>query len=264
MIDEKYNELVIGWLDNDLSPSQEKELDKLIAEGIISSVDLDEFRKMYFDMQQIPSPEPPETMPVNFYRWLNKHTHTNPLSITKILSGIYSYFDRMRIRRTAFAFLILVIGFTAGLAYHVNTIRTREIRNLNDEIVSMKSMMVLTLLEQSSSFDRLKAVSLSAGIDNRDEQVMNALFNTLNNDPNVNVRLAALEALATRGKNPKVRKMLVQSIDRQQSPIIQVAMADVMLNLDDKNSIPELRQLLNKTDLNETVRQHIQHTITKL
>lgn len=264
MIDEKYSELIIGWLDNELSPDQKKELDRLIEQGIINSTDLEEFGKMYSDMDKMPVPDPSETLPVNFYRWLANHTYVNHSSFKEFLSDIYSRFDRMRIRRMVYAFIILVIGFSAGLMYRVNTVRTQEIRNLNNEIVSMKSMMVLTLLEQSSSFDRLKAVNLSSGIDNKDEQVINALFKTLNNDPNVNVRLAALDALAKRGKNPEVRKMLVQSIDRQQSPIIQVAMADVMLSLDDKNSVPMFRRLLQKSDLNETVRQHIQHTIAKL
>lgn len=264
MIDEKYSDLIIDWLDDNLSPERKKELDRLLAEGFIDFGELEELKKLHSDIEQVPVPAPGESMRLSFYQWLSRQHKPVKNRLVDSLAEIFGKINGATVRRMAYAAFILVFGFTAGMLYRANMVRTQEIENLNMEINSMKAMMVLTLLDQSSSFERLKAVSLSSGIDNKDHRVINALFQTLNNDPNVNVRLAALEALSKRGQDPMVRKNLVLSIDKQQSPIIQVAMADVMLSLNDKNSVQKFQQLLKKQDLNKTVRVHLEHTISKL
>ncbi len=178
----------------------------MLEEGIIDPGELDDFKNMYSGMEQVQVPDPGENLHLNFYRWLSRQRPSEPGRIKGFLSAFFAKIEAATVRRMAYAVIILIFGFTAGMLYRVNTVRTQEIKNLNTEINSMKAMMVLTLLDQSSSFDRLKAVSLSTGIDNRDQRVIAALFQTLNNDPNVNVRLAALEALSKRGQDPMVRK----------------------------------------------------------
>jgi len=61
-----------------------------------------------------------------------------------------------------------------------------------------------------------------------------------------------------------VREGLVQSISMQDSPLLQSAIADVMVKLQEKKSIESFRQLLTKKDLNEMVRLKIEQSIHKL
>jgi hypothetical protein len=77
-------------------------------------------------------------------------------------------------------------------------------------------------------------VSYTSDITHADEKVINALFTTLNNDLNVNVRLVALEALTQFAKDAIVREGLVKSLAVQDSPMVQVALADVMVKLQEK------------------------------
>ena len=93
---------------------------------------------------------------------------------------------------------------------------------------------------------------------------MDALFTTLNEDPNVNVRLATLDALVKLAHDPKVREGLVRSIDLQDSPIMQSAIADVMVKLQEKSSVQYLQKLLGKKDLNQMVKINIEKSIQKL
>jgi hypothetical protein len=87
---------------------------------------------------------------------------------------------------------------------------------------------------------------------------------TLNNDPNVNVRLTTLEALTHFARDPVVREGLIQSILQQESPLVQAALADVMLRLQEKRAIPSFKKLLLQKDLNGMVRTKIEETITRL
>jgi hypothetical protein len=82
----------------------------------------------------------------------------------------------------------------------------------------MRQTMLLTMLEQPSATDRLKAVTYTDELDEVDDKVIDALLQTLNNDPNVNVRLVTVEALHKLASHPKVRQGLIQSITRRNLP----------------------------------------------
>ena len=99
---------------------------------------------------------------------------------------------------------------------------------------------------------------------NVDLKVIDALLTTLNEDPNVNVRLATLGALTKLADDPRVREGLVHSIEQQDSPIMQLAIADVMVKLQEKRSVRSLQRLLNKKDINPKVKLNIEKSILKL
>jgi len=63
---------------------------------------------------------------------------------------------------------------------------------------------------------------------------------------------------------PAVREGLVQSIVQQESPLVQSALADVMLKLLERRSIPPFKKLLFQKDLNGQVRSKIEQTISRL
>jgi HEAT repeat protein len=123
---------------------------------------------------------------------------------------------------------------------------------------------MLTLLEQPSATARLKAVNLTNELSGPDEVVTNALFTTLNNDDNVNVRLAALEALFIYSNLPEVRKGLVESISHQKSPLVLVTLSKAMVLLQEKGSAEKLKQLLKEHDFDDNVENRIKEDIQKI
>jgi len=128
----------------------------------------------------------------------------------------------------------------------------------------MQEEMLLTLIEQESATDRLKAVSLTQNISKADEKVVNALLQSLNQDPNVNVRLVAIEALLRYAEQPEVRMGLINSISKQDSPLVQIALSEAMVLLSEKNAVQELKELLEKKDLNEAVKAKLSESIEVL
>jgi HEAT repeat protein len=120
------------------------------------------------------------------------------------------------------------------------------------------------MLEKESATDRLKAVSLSSEMEGQSKRVTLALFKTLNSDPSVNVRLAALDALQIYAKSPAVREELVRSIAQQDSPLVQVALADLMAALQEKSSVTELKKLLKQRSTPKEVKKRIEENIKVL
>jgi hypothetical protein len=60
----------------------------------------------------------------------------------------------------------------------------------------MRELVALTAGQQSAS-ERLRGVSWANQVESSDGQVLAALLDSVNHDPNVNVRLAAADALRT-------------------------------------------------------------------
>jgi hypothetical protein len=158
--------------------------------------------------------------------------------------------------------LLLVGGFSAGLLMQKRT-SGDEVRVLASEVTNLKEMMMISLLEKESATDRLKAVSLTEEIQGS-RKVTDALFKTLNADPSVNVRLASLEALQHYSKSPTVREGLVRAITQQDSPLVLVALADLMVKLQEKSSVKELRKIMDQKSTPTEIKQRIKESINVL
>ena len=110
---------------------------------------------------------------------------------------------------------------------------------------------------------RSRAVNLAAELPNADEQVINALIMTLNNDENLNVRLASLESLIRYADLPGVRGALIDALKDQESPIMQVAIADALVAIQEKSSIETMKSLKENVE-DELVRSKLEENIQTL
>jgi HEAT repeat protein len=96
------------------------------------------------------------------------------------------------------------------------------------------------------------------------EQVLSALLQALNSDPNVNVRLAAVDALEKFARFTTVQHGLVEALARQDSPLVQIEVINVIVQSQNKESIPILKTLLKNSQLDDSVRQCAERGIQEL
>jgi HEAT repeat protein len=160
----------------------------------------------------------------------------------------------------------LIILLCIGGAYwlgHSNK-QGQEVQELHAQVHDQGQTMMLAMLDNPLASERIKAVGYTSDLKKVDKRVIDALLATLNSDPNVNVRLSALEALAALGNDPEVRTGLIESISTQDSPVIQLAIADVMLKWQEKSSINSFKQLLKQKGLDDEVKKKVKETMAKL
>lgn len=110
------------------------------------------------------------------------------------------------------------------------------------------------LYDMNSAASRIEAIASICGRKNNTQTVINALIHTLNNDPNTNVRLAALDELTKFHKKMYVRKALVTSLKKQQDPVVQINLIDLLTQMGERNVLPGLEQMVNDKNTNKTVR----------
>jgi hypothetical protein len=140
----------------------------------------------------------------------------------------------------------------------------REIAEVRGELRDMRQMLTLSLMQQQSATERLRGVSWTAQIDQPGNEVVAALLDTLLHDPNVNVRLAAVDALRRFSDRPDVRLGTKRAVSDPSSPLLQVAVIDFMVETRDPQAAALLRTLAADSSLDELVRGRAQWGLDRL
>jgi len=131
---------------------------------------------------------------------------------------------------------------------------TQQIAAMRSEMHDLREMVSLSLMQQQSATERLKGVSWTGQLDRPSSEVVSALLDTLMHDPNVNVRLATIDALERFASQDEVRRGTIQAVRQQPSPLVQVALIDFMVKTHERESLPVLRQLAMDPQANDAVR----------
>lgn len=265
---EQYEQLFTGWIENELSAAQREDLDQHIEGCAACKQELEAMKVLWQDMGGIESPEPSAHLRVKFQAMLN--TYKAEVEHRNFWDNLKESISRLWHWRPQVAFpyqaAVVLLSFVGGYwFFHAgNSNQDEKLQTLSTQVHELKQTMMLALLENPSASERMRAVSYTSEIKHVDREVIDALIATLNNDENVNVRLSTLDVLARMAGHPEVREGLIKSIGQQDSPLVQSAIADVMIKLQEKRSVKPFRELLKQKDLNPAVKDKIRETITEL
>lgn len=163
---------------------------------------------------------------------------------------------------------LLLVGVLAGNYFGNrpgnNIANPDEMAQLRKQLEQTQQLVVLSMLQQQSASERLQGVSFSQTEAHLDPQITAALLHTLRYDGSVDVRLAALDALSKHSSQPQVRNGVLDALQEQQSPLVQVALIDQLLEWHDKNAVQQLRNLEQTPNVNAAVKQRAEWAVSKL
>ncbi|MEO8658131.1 MAG: zf-HC2 domain-containing protein [Bryobacteraceae bacterium] len=157
---------------------------------------------------------------------------------------------------------MLAAGVGLGSLITASRQNSQEVAALRQELAGMRQTVTLSLLQQQNATDRLRGVAWSERVAHPDAEVLTALLFTLNHDQNINVRLSSVDALANFTSSPLVRKAIPGSIDKQDSPLVQVALIDLMSATRGRDIDEALRLAAANPTLNEAVRDRARKALT--
>ena len=167
--------------------------------------------------------------------------------------------------RLAAAVLVVAIGFGAGFYMgHGKENGSGRIERLSREVDHLQQQVTLSLLDQSSASARLQGIALTSRVQEPGPSLIAALLDTLDNDPSVNVRLSAVDALYLFSNREEVKTALSASLARQTSPLVQIALIDLLVSLKEKQAAVALKKLLNDKKIIPEVQQRAQLGISKI
>jgi anti-sigma factor RsiW len=272
-------ELLPDYLQGALSPAQTAEVEQHCEHCAGCAQDIVMWKKLALLPQETPSVESRQRFDAMMHAYsttvagtaasvraiANAHAVQQQPSTAKPSWNFIEWL-RSPFGAVAWSAALLLIGLYAGthLGNRTTTAPSEEIASLHAEVTSMRQLVALSMLQQQSASERLQGVSWSTREDHLDPQVQAALMRTLRSDGSVDVRLAALDALSRHATQPLVRKNVLDALQEQQSPLVQVAMIDQLTEWRDPGAAKSLRLLEQTPNLNPAVKQRAEWAIAKL
>jgi len=234
------------------------ELDSHIAVCPDCRHDLERMQLLWDQLGSIPVDEPTPALRRRFYALLDEAKRTEGARLPNRF--------RSWLRSPAFfpitAAACLLIGLALGRVGGGKP--DTEMSQLRGEVASLRQIVALSLLQNQSASDRLRGVTYSTEVNQPDREVLAALVDRLNYDTNVNVRLAAIDALQRSMRDPMVRQGVRESLARQDSPLVQLALIELMSEARDPQAKAALERLTREASLNPAVKLKAERALLRL
>ncbi len=266
MTSEEIRVLIPQYLSNQLTPSEKILFEAQLAADPELREEFEEFRSLWGELGALPEEEPSAALRSRFYKKLLdvKSGRSRPL-----MGGFAWWKPGLAglVRQVAMALALFALGMYVGrakLGGQGQPESTQEVRRLGTEVQNLRQTVALSLLERQSATSRLEGISWTNRVARPDHDLVTALVTVLDHDPNINVRLSALDALGKFSDEASVRKSLVNAIPLQDSPLVQIALIDALVHMRDNAAAKELRKLHENAEVNSAVRQRAEWGLQKL
>lgn len=220
--------------------------------------ELDMLRTHWAALGLLEDAEPDPSLRRGFYRSLEAFQE----GLTHRQRPWLAWWPKTAALQVALSIALLFAGGAAG--YWVSGQNSPQVAELRQEVERLNQVMALSLLQQQSAFTRLEGVAWAYRVERSDSEVLEALLRTADSDPSVDVRLAAVDALRLFSDNASLRPRLAQSLPRQNSPLMQVALIDLLVELRERSAVPQLQRLLKEPALDQTVQKRAQRALYRL
>jgi len=268
MNDEHVRDELMGYMNGELDPERQAAVRAHVAVCNDCREELEGLSGMWKMLGQLPEEKPSPQLRARFYDALRAYEEVarEPgLPMRQKRKGFFEYFSPKQVAiQFGVGFAILLVGFFVGYQLRDVRVDQTQIAQLRGEVGAMNRLLAVSLLQQQSASERLKGVSISNQMDDADPEITAALLQALKYDPNVNVRLAALDALGRSTSQPAVRSELLKSLPKQTSPLVQMAIIDLMVQMQEKQSVEALKQMMSSPGINGAVKRKIEQSLQQL
>jgi hypothetical protein len=177
---------------------------------------------------------------------------------------LLEWWPRQPVWQAAISVALLLLGLFGGREIALPHGGAPEVTQLKGEVENLRQLVALSLLQEQSASSRLRGVAFSSQMERPDSQVENALLYAMNHDANVNVRLSAVDALDRYAGASQVRQALIDALPMQDSPLVQIALIDLLVQRKDQAAAPKLQELARDQQANESVRQRAEWAIAQI
>ncbi|MEN0045883.1 MAG: HEAT repeat domain-containing protein [Bacteroidota bacterium] len=252
-------EKLIDYLDGKLSIEEQQEVEQCLQEDIALQAQLAEMQQLQNLMENALNLSTSQQLDDRFYQMLNAEANKNAQT-AKVIPMRRRF---MREWQIAAGFLLLFSLLTGVLL--LNKQQHQREMAMMEKALEQNQQMIFNLLEGESPSARIKAVNFSTqSPQTANTATFEVLAKVLNSDDNLNVRLAALDALTQFADSTEVRKILVEALEKQREPITQIALIQALVQLEEKGVVPHLQELINHPMLEKPVKDEAYNGLIQL
>lgn len=255
-------ERLVDYLTGDADPAARDEIQEHVAACAACREELESITLAWTKLGVLPEQKPSPDLRTRFYTMLESYKDLRngdaaefpARNAAKPASRFASWWPRVPAVQMALSALFLAVGLLAGSLLKSGPGPASRMARLEAELGDMRQQVSLSLLDRPSPSDRLNGLSFAARVQDPNPRTIDALLNTLDSDPNVNVRVAATDALYLFRDTPGVREGLVRSLSRQTSPLVQIALINLLADIKEAQAAQALKSLVENRELAPEVR----------
>ncbi len=231
-------------------------------------------------LDRLPAEEPSPRLRANFYTMLEEFRRAadEPSPFALMRSRVDRFFEVLLPTRPvwqfAFSFVLLAAGLVLGARYlhqpapvpiaTIDPATAKVITDLRKQVEAMDQRISYSIIQQQSTTDRINSVLAMIDPKAPGGKVLNDLIGALAFDPSTNVRLAAVDALYPHADSEIVRASIPALLDREQSPLVQVAMINFVAASGDREAAPSLEKLVRNETIDKAVREAAKRALAQL
>ncbi len=226
-------------------------------------------RRLSAALRAGPAPQPGPRLGAMFHTWLESEREAASFRPAKQEHPRVSWLRTvMGAGASAIAACVL---FAAGLLIGVRGLHpdsqhasatAQELASLRAEVQNMNKAVTWSVLQQSTG-DRLKTVLASNGAP-AGAQSLNELLGIVAYDPSATVRQNAIEALYRYADDPTVRRAVATALPRESSPVVQLAMIDLLASTRDPAAASALATFAHSDASNTAVRDAATYALSRM
>ncbi len=266
---EKIESLIVEYINGGLDSEETRIVDAHISSCETCRTELEKMKSILFKLDDMPLEEPSPNLKKNVDNMIDSYSlGMNNISgepwIEKVSEWIETWWPKRPLVQFAATVSVLIIGLITGLSIDYGPDSKNEISQLRSDVNDIKQLVINSLLNQSSAVDRINGLTMSSQLKNADPQFFSILLMLLNTDSNVNVRLAAVNALSNFAEDEYVRHELIKSLSLQSSPLVQISLIDLLATIKEYTSSSTLIKIINDPNTNTHVKERAESALKHL
>lgn len=243
---------LVDYLDGNLPQDEKERIDKHVETCERCMDEVSDFQTIIRRMDDSKTELPDESLKLNFYHMLHTEIEKQKRNKMNKVRSIIPY------SRVAAGLALLVAGTFLGMILNPvlkKDTQNEELSQLKSEVQMMKEVVMMNMLNEDSPSERIKAVNYAEEISSPNDKIIEALVRTLNNDKNVNVRMAAAYSLSKLSNRQIVMDSLVQSLEKQTDPVIQVVLMDILVQRHETRAVKPIQKIISNDNTIKEVKE---------
>lgn len=134
----------------------------------------------------------------------------------------------------------------AAVAACLAILYTIAMTYMSEEAAEESKQLLVANLNDTSAGTRLEAVyEFDDSYAKEDDQIIELLLDILYDDSNANVRIATIDALLKFPHNEKIRTNLIQALDQEKTPLVQIKLIKSLSILRENRAQNSLQKLID-------------------
>ena len=261
---EHVTELLPAYLDGIMSDKEKSDIESHLKECESCSKELEQLTALFNAIDSEKEQQPSPRLRIDFLKTLEKEKRlANDTISLNTQADTVKHNLAMDFMKIAAGILLLFGSFALG-KYQQEEKFHQDIALLETESLEMTQTAMLSLMDNQSAHKRIQGVSFITEFENPDEAIITALADRMLLDPNTNVRLSAVDALARFAKSKTVKSAFIDALATEKNPSVQIAIIENLVRIQETKASGAMKKLMEQEDTQPFVKEELNRILSEI